>query len=144
MQIFTKKNKGFTLIELLVVIAIIGILAAIVLVALGGARQQAQDARTKAELTQVRAGAELVFDRNAGSYADTCTTTSDPDDPQYAVSKIDESLDGRGLNPVCDAASAGFCFQADLLAGGGSTWCVDSDAYAGPGTCASQTCTPLP
>lgn len=64
-----KRNsqRGFTLVELLVVIAIIGILATLLLLQLGVARQRARDAKRIADINQVRTALELYFDDN-GSY----------------------------------------------------------------------------
>jgi prepilin-type N-terminal cleavage/methylation domain-containing protein len=67
MIINKKSQRGFTLVELLVVIAIIGILATLLLLQLGVARQRARDAKRIADINQVRTAIELYYDDN-GSY----------------------------------------------------------------------------
>ena len=67
-----KPSKGFTLIELLVVIAIIGILSSVVLASLNSARGKGSNAAIKANLDNMRAQAEIVYDNNSNSYAAVC------------------------------------------------------------------------
>ena len=69
-----KNQKGFTLVELLVVIAIIGILATLLLLQLGVARQRARDAKRIADTNQVRTALELYFDDN-GQYPQVAAHT---------------------------------------------------------------------
>lgn len=52
-------NLGFTLIELLVVISIIGILLALSIFGLQGAREGARDAKRKGDLELIRSGIEI-------------------------------------------------------------------------------------
>ncbi len=61
-----QNEKGFTLIELLVVIAIIGLLASVVLLALGSARAKARDAKRVADARQVSSALELYYNDNGG------------------------------------------------------------------------------
>lgn len=56
-------RKGFTLIELLIVVAVIGILASVILVGLRGFREAGRDSRRIQDLSRVRNGLELYFNR---------------------------------------------------------------------------------
>jgi type II secretion system protein G len=59
-------KKGFTLIELLVVIAIIGLLSTLAVVALGSARQKANDAKRLSDIKQIQTALELYYtDQNS-------------------------------------------------------------------------------
>ncbi len=69
-----KTKKGFTLIELLVVIAIIGILSAIGLVSLNGAREKARDSKRESDLAQIRSAMALYYDDNSSAYPNSTGT----------------------------------------------------------------------
>lgn len=70
-------RRGFTLIELLVVISIIGILIALSIFGLQGARESSRDARRKADLELVRSGIE-IYHSDCGAYPSATYTTSWP------------------------------------------------------------------
>jgi len=103
-------KKGFTLIELLIVIAIIGILAAALLVSLGGARKAGRDARRAADLRTVQNALELYYNVNA--YYPTATTWSGLETalevPALGISNIplDPSNAGSYVYGYCPESAA--------------------------------------
>ncbi len=110
-------KKGFTLIELLVVVAIIGILASVVLASLNSARNKGADAAIKANLANVRAQAELVYDTD-GDYDDVCTNAT-------VTAAVAAAGSASGTTADCnDSASAWAAGVA--LKTAGQFWCVDS------------------
>lgn len=61
-----KQHKGFTIIELLVVVAIIGLLASVILVAVGNARIKGRDAKRLSDMTQVKSGLDIYYSFGSG------------------------------------------------------------------------------
>ncbi len=64
----TIQNKGFTLIELIVVIAIIGLLASVVVTALGVSRSRAEVAKMLTDYKSVSNALELYRQSHGGTY----------------------------------------------------------------------------
>ena len=119
-----KLNRGFTLIELLVVIAIIGILSSVVLASLNTARGKGANAAVKANLNNIRAQAELVYDPASGaggSYILVC------DDTNVAKGGAAAAAAGGGTFVCNDSAGAWAASTALKIAeGANGFWCVDS------------------
>jgi prepilin-type N-terminal cleavage/methylation domain-containing protein len=138
-------KKGFTLIELLVVVAIIGILASVVLASLNSARAKGADAAVKANLSGIRAQAELFYDTNSGYSSATvatlpvssCTTANSIFVDATVTSAI-SAITTSSAAPTCvlggtsGAKASAWSMSAPLKTTG--NWCVDSTGASVSGT----------
>lgn len=129
-------KSGFTLIELLVVVAIIGILASVVLASLNTARAKGADAAIKANLANIRAQAELVYDP-IGAYGTAANAASDCVAPTAGSVFADTTVKAALASAASASGGTGACYSSigsgsawsasyPLKTAPANSWCVDS------------------
>ena len=124
-------KKGFTLIELLVVIAIIGILSSIAIVYLSDARNKANDAKVKSNVTT--AATQVELDRANG----TNPTAGESGTIEAIIGKLGTAPCGTAAylyNNSTDANLQDVAIYSDLCTTGneeGDIFCADSQGFRG-------------
>ncbi len=116
----SKLLSGFTLIELLVVVAILGILSALILSNMNGARERARDAQRKSDLNQIKTAIRMYAIDNTNKFPTTATVVFGsaltnalgtmtymnlvPDDPSHGTSSAPQysyTAVGADLSDFC-------------------------------------------
>ena len=130
-------KKGYSLIELLVVISIIGILTALALVALQGAKTSGRDARRRGDLEQIRSALE-IYKSDCQQYPATLTfgsslTANCPDLRTYMSTVPNDSQTPSYTYYYNRSATTTYRLCAYLEGGAGT-------ACSGPVSCGAKDC----
>jgi prepilin-type N-terminal cleavage/methylation domain-containing protein len=125
-----KFNKGFTLLEVLVVVAVIGILAAVVLVALTSAKQKGDDSAIQGTMKSLQTQASIYHSTNGnfGVTAAACNVGMFADTTTYGLARLITAVQVKSLAVACfaDTSPAAWVISAQLKSDATKYWCVDS------------------
>ncbi len=114
---YREKKEAFTLVELMIVIAVVAVLATFILVALGGARDAAEDSKRKGAISQIRSFSSIYYSIQGGYDG-----MKDAGELGELIKKYD--ID-EGENKVLKIITEGseYCAEIELIKGGYS--CTD-------------------
>ncbi len=153
-------KRGFTLLELLVVVAIIGILTAVVMVALDSSRKEGDDTAVKSNLRTVANEAEIFYLDNKNSYLPfngttydyaKCPSKYDPSGTDMfskdktIADSITEAIKRSDTNiaSACYNSANAWAVAMPLNITDGTYWCVDNTGSARMITSTGESWEPL-
>jgi len=109
-------RKGFTLIEMLIVVAIVGLLASVVVLGIGNARERARDAKRAGDIRQIQNAAESYYAGGNNQYPNVLSDM--PGAPEFGP-----TADAYGWEPINAGGmnvgyKVGACLETGALATG--------------------------